>query len=522
MKQLITLLLTLSLWLPVNGQNDFYMKFDDSGVAGAAFFTCTPALSGFIFAGSATNLLFESNFLIARVSSTGSVQQIRTFPASGYNRISNVINTIDGNFAFFGEELDNSFVGKVTLFKTDVVGNISFIKSFASGLHSLSSRSIVQDAAGNYYLVGSASNSSTFISDVCIIKTDANGNLLDQKLLSLGTGFNAIDLIATGSSGILISGYADNGNSIETIGMVRLDASLNIVSTKWFSDPSTDYFVYDLKEKPNGNIVFCGRYSDGVNPYAALVAEMDATGSILWSKQYSGDLGLSLNGYSLLLMPDGSILVGGEASLAIMGGENHIFAMNLDGTTGNLNWAKRVVSATTSENLYEMKLTNGGDVVAAGIHSGYGGMIRTNANFDLCADIPYQITTTNVTLSVDPSTATSSAVTLSVTTPTISVASFTSINDACLGVGIADDMEALNISVFPSPASDVVTISHDKNSELKVTAIYDITGRSIQPEILENNSGSVSLSVSKLNDGIYFAEINTIDTLKRIEFVVTH
>lgn len=129
-----------------------------------------------------------------------------------------------------------------------------------------------------------------------------------------------------------------------------------------------------------------------------------------------------------------------------------------------------------------MKLTNGGDVVAAGIHSGYGGMIRTNANFDLCADIPYQITTTNVTLSVDPSTATSSAVTLSVTTPTISVASFTSINDACLGVGIADDMEALNISVFPSPASDVVTISHDKNSELKVTAIYDITGRSISPK----------------------------------------
>lgn len=79
-----------------------------------------------------------------------------------------------------------------------------------------------------------------------------------------------------------------------------------------------------------------------MNPYAALVAEMDATGSILWSKQYSGDLGLSLNGYSLLLMPDGSILVGGEASLAIMGGENHIFAMNLDGTTGNLNWAKEL------------------------------------------------------------------------------------------------------------------------------------------------------------------------------------
>lgn len=68
------------------------------------------------------------------------------------------------------------------------------------------------------------------------------------KIAFLGTGFNAIDLIATGSSGILISGYADNGNSIETIGMVRLDASLNIVSTKWFSDPSTDYFVYDLKE----------------------------------------------------------------------------------------------------------------------------------------------------------------------------------------------------------------------------------------------------------------------------------
>ncbi|MBL7913570.1 MAG: T9SS type A sorting domain-containing protein [Bacteroidia bacterium] len=523
MKNIYLLLLLTSLSVSSWAQTDFYKQFDDAGIAGSLFYTCSPAPTGYVFAGGSSALSFDSHFLIARTSATGVVQQIVTYPVAGYNRISGVIPTIDGKLAYAAELIDAAtFAGQLTLFKSDIVGNISWIKSFSSAGYSFNSRSVCQDAAGNYYMVGTASNTSTFINNVCVIKVDASGNLVDQKLVSLGTSFSALDIISTSGNGILICGYADNGTSIETAGLVKLDTNLNVIWSKWLSDPGLGYFVYDMKERQNGNLVLCGRYINNIDPYAVMLLEMDNNGNILWSNKYSGSQLQAEQAYSLVILPDGSILATGEANQNVSGGQTHVIVLNADGSTGNLNWSKIIVSNNTYETVYDVQLTAAGDIITAGSRSGYAAMIKTNTQFDMCADNSYPMTASAIIPVINPLQATAAAFSVTSATPSLGIASFTTLSDACLGVGFEDDMEKLNTNVFPSPASDVVTISHDKNSELTVTAIYDITGRFIKPEIIENNSGSVSIAVSKLNEGIYFAEVNTNDTLKRIKFVVAH
>lgn len=521
MKNFYSLLISLCVTLTATAQTDFYKQFDDPGIAGSIFFTCTPAPTGYVFAGSSSSLTFDSHFLIARTSAAGVMQQIVTYPVSGYNRISGVIPTIDGKFAFAAELIDaSSFTGQLVLFKSDLVGNISWIKSFSASGYSFNSRSVCQDASGNYYMVGTASNTATFINKVCVIKADASGNIVDQKLISLGSSFSALDIISTSGNSIMICGYADNGTSIETAALVKLDLNLNLIWSKWLSDPALGYFVYDMKERQNGNLVLCGRYINNIDPYAVMLVEMDNSGNILWSKKYSGNQLQAEQAYSLSILPDGSILAAGEANQNVSGGQTHVIALNADGSTGNLNWSKIVISNNTYETLYEMQLTSAGDVITAGTRNGYAAMIKTNSQFDMCADITYPMSESAIIPVINPQQATTSALTLTAATPSLGIATFTTLSDACLGVGVNEHNNEASITLFPVPAQNEVTISFPSGEEYTFQGVTDLSGRSVQSVTSNSGVGNIHLITDQLTPGVYFATLKKEGDVIRKMFVI--
>lgn len=508
MKNFYSLLISLCVTLTATAQTDFYKQFDDPGIAGSIFFTCTPAPTGYVFAGSSSSLTFDSHFLIARTSAAGVMQQIVTYPVSGYNRISGVIPTIDGKFAFAAELIDaSSFTGQLVLFKSDLVGNISWIKSFSASGYSFNSRSVCQDASGNYYMVGTANNTATFINKVCVIKVDASGNLVDQKLISLGSSFSALDIISTSGNSIMICGYADNGTSIETAALVKLDLNLNLIWSKWLSDPALGYFVYDMKERQNGNLVLCGRYINNIDPYAVMLIEMDNSGNILWSKKYSGNQLQAEQAYSLSILPDGSILAAGEANQNVSGGQTHVIALNADGSTGNVNWSKIIISNNTYETLYDMQLTSAGDVITAGTRSGYAAMIKTNSQFDMCADNTYPMSESAIIPVINPQQATTSALTLTASTPSLGIATFTTLSDACLGVGVNEHNNEASITLFPVPAQNEVNISFPYGEEYSFHGVTDLSGRGVNVNVSQVAHGLLQIQTGNLNSGIYFVDL---------------
>lgn len=63
-----------------------------------------------------------------------------------------------------------------------------------------------------------------------------------------------------------------------------------------------------------------------------------------------------------------------------------------------------------------------------------------------------------------------------------------------------------NISVYPNPANDKITISlSEPNNSLGVIKLFDIQGKELFSEKTESNS--FVLSLRQFNSGIYFLEI---------------
>ena len=73
-------------------------------------------------------------------------------------------------------------------------------------------------------------------------------------------------------------------------------------------------------------------------------------------------------------------------------------------------------------------------------------------------------------------------------------------------------MAEVDMSIFPNPASESITVSFDKPTSLKKIYIYDITGKLIQSLNMDTGQdvGTYLLGVQDLPTGSYF--VRTIDS----------
>jgi len=78
---------------------------------------------------------------------------------------------------------------------------------------------------------------------------------------------------------------------------------------------------------------------------------------------------------------------------------------------------------------------------------------------------------------------------------------------------ILDDL----ISIYPNPVKDIVNIAIKDNSTIKTIELYDVQGRLLQTQFVNNVTSELNLS-SRAN-GMYFIKINT-DKGSKVEKVV--
>ncbi len=78
-----------------------------------------------------------------------------------------------------------------------------------------------------------------------------------------------------------------------------------------------------------------------------------------------------------------------------------------------------------------------------------------------------------------------------------------------------DENRLANISLFPNPATNLITINYNENLKGTAVAIYDVMGRTVLSKILENNT----LDVSTLNTGLYFLNLNLNGQMARLKFI---
>ncbi|MFT5435529.1 MAG: hypothetical protein ACI840_000162 [Ulvibacter sp.] len=86
-------------------------------------------------------------------------------------------------------------------------------------------------------------------------------------------------------------------------------------------------------------------------------------------------------------------------------------------------------------------------------------------------------------------------------------------------LSISENALSSVISLYPNPASDVITINNASNAELKEINVYDINGRLVkQLRVKSITTSNHTLDVSPLSSGIYMVHIigNKSNTVKRL------
>ena len=321
--------------LLVYSQTTFQKTFGGPGNETATW--VAQADNGFVVSGQVTNTNGNQDALLIRMDASGNTIWQKRFGASQADAFHCVVATPDGGFLAAGET--RSFgAGNADIFlvKVDGAGTVLWSKTIGDASHNDIARGIIPVVGGGFVVSGH----SVLVSDVApnsvFLRLDQNGNTMWSRTYTTGIGnlllSNYIDenvVYASGgadgeaafvridlNSGNLLSTkiYAGSGSEALYYQQPTQDGNLVIADHTWSAATGTDVELWVQKiNKTSGQVIWSKVYfrandnirgriekvNDGgflLVPYDsnnttqadALLAKIDANGSLIWSYNYGG------------------------------------------------------------------------------------------------------------------------------------------------------------------------------------------------------------------------------------------
>lgn len=241
-----------------------------------------------------------------------------------------------------------------------------------------------------FLVTGTTKSYSNGIEDIFVMKTDSVGNMLWFKTFSDGKQHAARTITQTANGNICVAGsynpWSYGGQPHEATLLV-LDNAGNLVSFKAINFSRNYPYYNDVKPSAAGGFILTGCSGHVWDYFPVLVTETDASGAILWTKEYrsttpSGLFNLwaagsrtSATGFNIEQTPSG-YLIGGYISDHDQYGTNWNYydALMLEiDFTGNLLWTGRYPNtAGTASAVLDLALTATGLYTGAGFSNGGG------------------------------------------------------------------------------------------------------------------------------------------------------
>jgi hypothetical protein len=395
----------------------------------------------------------KADIYLIKTDSNGDTLWTKSYGGSGNEKGNSVQQTEDGGYIIAG--FTNSFGAGSTdiyLLKTDVDGNLIWAKTFG-GIYNEEGRSVLQCSDGGYMIAGFTDSFGIIGEDVCLIRTDINGNLQWCKTYGGSGADQSFSLQKTNDGGFIVSGYTN---------------------------------------------------SFGVGGYDIYLFKVDSTGNIQWSKTY-GNANNDI-GFSVRQTTDSGFIIGGYTAMT----SNEAYLIKTD-SMGNLLWNK-TYGGTGDEDARSVYQTADGGFLIFGSTLGFNpGMqefylVKTDNNGNSgCyeGDPSFTVTT--------PSTIVSTA-SPSVSNGGLEFNQLTIINDSCLttvlcsSVGVDELVNENKIDIFPNPASSAFTISYVRFTISNIE-MYNVIGEKVFSQPVTQNQKQVTISVTDFSPGIYFAKL---------------
>lgn len=292
---------------------------------------------------------------LMKMDSLGDIIWTKTYGGTGseYEQWAmDVKQTTDGGYVLVGhsESLGPAF-SNLYVIKTDFNGNLLWSKTIYKGVNQYG-YAVSQTSDGGY-IIGGVSGGMTFI-EFFVIKTDSNGDTLWTRTYGIPGNFQRAYFVHEVPSGGYI--VAGNGTSMETI-LVRTDNNGDTLWTRKYSGCQT----FSAKQTIDGGYVFAGNTALGAGLGDVSLMKTDSAGNVLWSKSYGGtdfDCAFSVDNAT----EGGYIITGWTKSFGA--GDFDVYLIRVD-SVGDTLWTKSYGTTDSETGFSVSQTTDGGYIIGA-------------------------------------------------------------------------------------------------------------------------------------------------------------
>jgi hypothetical protein len=289
---------------------------------------------------------------IVKLDASGNIIWNKLLGGLNNDVLGNINQTSDGGYIVAGYSL-SSANGDVTgvnhgvgtadywILKLDASGNIVWNKLIGGNGDDVA-QEVWQTNDGGYIVVGNSNSSASGnvtgtthgSADSWIVKLDATGNIIWNRLYGANGSDNLIAIRQTIDGGYIAGGWSYSSANGDVTGVnhgqsdywiVKLDATGNIIWNKLYGGTQLDR-LNSMEQTLDGGYILAGStYSpaDGDVPatshggYESWILKLDAMGSISWNKLYGGSDQDFPN--SIQQTSDGGYIVAGSSSSSYNG-----------------------------------------------------------------------------------------------------------------------------------------------------------------------------------------------------------
>ena len=305
---------------------------------------------------------------LIRTDATGDTLWTRTYGGSGSDYGFSIQQTSDSGFVVAG--YTQSFGAgdiDVYLIRTDPTGDTLWTKTYGSSQSDLGF-SVQQTTDGGFVVTGSTTSFGAGSADVYLIRTDAQGDTLWTRTFGGSSSDRGYSVQQTTDGGLVVAGVTSSfGAGLSNVWLIRTDANGDTLWTRTFGGSSFD-LGSSVQQTSDGGFVLAGWTSSfGAGSADVWLIRTDAQGETLWTRTYGGshvDIGQSVQQTA----NGGFVVVGNTGSFGA--GVNDVYIIRAD-TQGDTLWT-RTYGGSNVDIGQSVQQTASGGFVLAGFTASFG------------------------------------------------------------------------------------------------------------------------------------------------------
>jgi len=280
---------------------------------------------------------------LIKTDANGATLWTKTFGGSNSDWGNSVQQTNDDGYVITGVTYSyGAGDGNVYLIKTNANGDTLWTKTFGRGYPALSWGNSVQQTKDNgYVIIGQTRAGSGGNYQLYILKTNANGDTLWTKIFGEGYPTAGYSIQQTSDDGYIITGERNIFDASGTnVYLMKTDVNGNLLWTKTFGGNDFD-FGYSVRQTTDDGYVIAGSTrSFGAGEFDAYLIKTNANGDTLWTKTFGGSNYES--GNSVQQTTDSGYVIAGQ-TISFGAGNRDVYLIKID--------ANGVVSVQSEENI---------------------------------------------------------------------------------------------------------------------------------------------------------------------------